>query len=174
MRITFERMADRRPVETLVERDDGVVFRMRGAGGGAELPHDLVHALVEQSLRVEDGIWGCVADGVVWGSMRHVSGRQPPHAAERSERLKKERSDRIQAAEHLADLVGRLARGNEVLPGETARAGHAPEALGAAAAELASAAARWASSKPGDTWAVDWTAPARQSRNDGRPRRRAR
>src|SRR5687768_4283222 len=73
VRITFERMVDRRPVETLVERDDGVVFRMRGAGGGADLPHDLVHALVEQSLRVTDGIWGSVADGVVWNSMRHVS-----------------------------------------------------------------------------------------------------
>src|SRR5688500_7917262 len=92
VRITFERMPDRRPVETLVERDDGVVFRMRGAGGGADLPHDLVHALVEQSLQVTDGIWGSVADGVVWKSMRHVSGRQPPHAAERSEWLKKERA----------------------------------------------------------------------------------
>src|SRR5687767_8928207 len=159
-------MADRRPVETLVERDDGVVFLMRGAGGGAELPHDLVHALVEQSLRVTDGIWGCVADGVVWRSMRHVSGRQPPHAAERSERLKKERAAAIQAAEHVADLVGRLARGDEVLPGETAHAARPSEALGTAATELASAAARWAALTPGDTWAVDWHAPAR---NDGRP-----
>jgi hypothetical protein len=174
VRITFERMADRRPVETLVERDDGVVFRMRGAGGGAYLPHDLVHALVEQNLQVTDGIWGCVADGVVWSSMRHVSGRQPPHAAERSARLKKERAAPIQAAEHLADLVGRLARGDEVLPGETSRAGHTPEALGSAAAELASAASRWAALAPGDTWAVDWKAPARSTRNDGRPRRRAR
>src|SRR5215218_2918724 len=105
VRMTFVRMADRRPVETVVERDDGVVFRIRGAGGGPDLPHDLVHALVEQSLGVTDGIWGCVADGVVWNSMRHVSGRQPPHAAERSGRLKKERAARIQAAEHLADLV---------------------------------------------------------------------
>ena len=167
VRITFERMVDRRPVETLVEREDGVVFRMRGAGGGAGLPHDLVHALVEQSLRVTDGIWGCVADGVVWGSMRHVSGRQPPHAAERSERLKKERAAPIHAAEHLADLVGRLARGDEVLPGETSRAGRTPEALASAAAELASAASRWAVLVPGATCVVDWTAPAR-------PRRRAR
>src|SRR5687768_4314417 len=133
-------MADRRPVETLVERDDGVVFRMRGAGGGADLPHDLVHALVEQSLRVTDGIWGCVADGVVWNSMRHVSGRQPPHAAERSARLKKERAARIQAAEHLADLVGRISRGERVLAGETHRAGHTAEALGSAATDLATAA----------------------------------
>ncbi len=174
MRITFERMADRRPVETLVERDDGVVFLMRGAGGGADLPHDLVHALVEQSLRVTDGIWGCVADGVVWESMRHVSGRQPPHPAERSERLKKERATQIQAAEHLADLVGRLARGDEVLPGETSRPGHTPEALRSAAGELVSAVSRWAALAPGDTWAVDWKASARPPRHAGRPRRRAR
>ena len=174
MRITFERMADRRPVETLVERDDGVVFRMRGAGGGADLPHDLVHALVEQSLRVTDGIWGCVADGVVWTSMRHVAGRQPPHAAERSERLKKERAASIQTAERLADLVGRLARGDDVLPGETSRADHTPEALRSAAGELVSAVSRWAALAPGDTWAVDWKAPARPRRNHGRPRRRAR
>jgi hypothetical protein len=106
--------------------------------------------------------------------MRHVSGRQPPHAAERSERLKKERAARIQAAEHLADLVGRLARGDEVLPGETSHAGHTSQALGSAAAELASAASRWAALAPGDTWAVDWKAPARPTRNDGRRRRQAR
>ena len=68
VRLTFRRMADRRPVETLVERDDGVAFAMRGAGGGRDLPHDLVHAVVEQQLGVGDGIWGCVADGVVWRS----------------------------------------------------------------------------------------------------------
>ena len=169
--MTFERMADRRPVETLVERDDGVVFRMRGAGGGADLPHDLVHALVEQSLQVTDGIWGCVADGVVWNSMRHVSGRQPPHAAERSDRLKKERAASIQAAERLADLVGRLARGGEVLPGETSHAGQTPEALRAAATDLSAAASRWAALAPGATWTVDWRPRPGSTRDDGRPRR---
>ena len=172
--MTFERMADRRPVETLVERDDGVVFRMRGAGGGGDLPHDLVHALVEQSLRVTDGIWGCVADGVVWTSMRHVSGRQPPHAAERSERLKKERAAAIRAAERLADLVGRLARGDEVLPGETSHGGRAPDALRAAAADLASAASRWAALAPGATWTVDWRPRTRSTRDEGRRRRGSR
>src|SRR3954471_24322830 len=121
--MTFRRMADRRPVETLVERDDGVVFTMRGAGGGADLPHDLVHAVVEAELRVRDGIWGCVADGVVWGSMRHVSGRRPPHAAERSERLKRERAEAVMRAEYVAAVVGRLARGEEVLPGEASACG---------------------------------------------------
>ena len=61
-----------------------------------------------------------------------------------------------------------------VLPGETDRTGHTPEALGSAAAELASATARWAALTPGDTWTLDWTAQARPGRSDHRPRRRGR
>jgi hypothetical protein len=80
-------MADRRPVETLVERDDGVVFAMRGAGGGADLPH----------------------------------------AAERSTRLKRERAGQVQRAEALADLVSRLSRGADVLPGVLALGGPGPQ-----------------------------------------------
>ncbi|MBM7805855.1 hypothetical protein JOD57_001692 [Geodermatophilus bullaregiensis] len=162
--MTFSRMADRRPVETRVERDDGVVFAMRGAGGGGDLPHDLVHALVETELGVADGIWGCVADGVVWRSMRHVSGRQPPHAAERSARLKRERAAAIQRAEGLADLVGRCARGAEVLPGEASALGLPPDRVAGAAAALADAARRWRSLAVGETWTVEWRAPGRRRR----------
>ena len=136
MRLTFTRMADRRPVETLVERDDGVVFAMRGAGGGADLPHDLVHAVVEAELAIADGIWGSVADGVVWGSMRHLSGRRPPHAEERSQRLKRERAAAVQRAEGVADLVGRLAKGHPVLDGQVAAAGVPADALAAVARAL--------------------------------------
>ncbi len=160
--MTFRRMADRRPVETRVERDDGVVFEMRGAGGGADLPHDLVHALVETALRVPDGIWGCVADGVVWQSMRHVSGRQPPHAAERSAQLKRRRAAAIQQAEGLADLVRRLSLGAEVLPGEVAASGWAAGDLAAAAAALTEARRRWAALRPGEVWQLDWPAARRR------------
>ncbi len=164
MRLTFRRLADRRPVETLVERDDGVVFEMRGAGGGAELPHDLVHALVEIELQVADGIWGCVADGVVWRSMRHVSGRQPPHAAERSAALKRERAARVQHAEGLADVVARLARGAEVLPAGTTGTGHRPDRLAAAAVVLREAGRSWAAVRPGEVWVVEWPAAGRRRR----------
>ena len=163
--MTFSRLADRRPVETQVERDDGVVFAMRGAGGGADLPHDLVHALVETELRVPDGIWGCVADGVVWHSMRHVSGRQPPHAAELSARLKRERAAAIQRAEGVADLVSRSARGAAVLPGEAAALDLPPGPLAAAAAALADAGRRWRALPVGETWTLEWRpAPARPGR----------
>jgi hypothetical protein len=163
VRLTFRRMADRRPVETLVERDDGVVFTMRGAGGGGDLPHDLVHAVVEQQLGVDDGIWGCVADGVVWRSMTHVSGRQPPHAADRSQRLKSERAASIQRAEALADLVGRLASGAQVRPGEIPATGMPPQALVAAAAELRTARRHWAGLAPGEVRVVEWKASPRRA-----------
>ncbi|MFQ1000669.1 hypothetical protein [Modestobacter sp. SSW1-42] len=168
MRLIFRRMADRRPVETRVERDDGVVFEMRGAGGGADLPHDLVHALVERELQVPEGIWDCVAEGVVWNSMRHVSGRQPPHAAERSVALKRERGSRIQQAELLADVVARLARGAEVLPTEVTGAGHPAARLDAAAAALRAAQRSWAGLPPGETLVVEWVRPGRRPGRRGR------
>ena len=152
-------MPDRRPVETLVERDDGVTYAMRGAGGGADLPHDLVHALVESELGIADGIWGCVADGVVWHSMRHVSGRRPPHAAERSDRLKRERAERIGRAEALADVVGRLARSAPVLPAELTATGVGADRLTAAARVLRDAGRRWAALEPGAEQVVEWALP---------------
>jgi hypothetical protein len=170
VRLIFSGMADRRPVETVVERDDGVVFAMRGAGGGADLPHDLVHALVETELGIADGIWGCIADGVVWDSMRHVSGRQPPHAAERSARLKKERAAVIGRAEAAADLVSRTARGAAVLPGEVAASGFPPERIDGAAVGLRDAGRRWAGLRPGDTLPLTWTVASggRRRRSRGR------
>ena len=170
-------MADARPVETVVERDDGVVFAMRGAGGGAELPHDLVHLLVEQHLGVTEGIFGCIADGVVWGSMRHVSGRRPPHWAERSARLTRERAEPLRSAEYLAHVVGRLARGEPILPGDPARSGQPLPRLREAAAELAAAAERWAALRPGERWTLSWPAagggssPGRRGAGRGRPPR---
>jgi hypothetical protein len=130
-----------------------------------------VHALVETELGVPDGIWGCVADGVVWGSMRHVSGRRPPHGAERSDRLKRDRVARIQHAEGLADVVARLARGDEVLPQQLADVGVGPDRLAAAVGALQDAGRRWAALRPGEEWVVTW--PARQpQRPVSRGRRR--
>jgi len=169
----FERMADRRPVETLVERDDGVVFAMRGPGGGADLPHDLVHAVVEAELAIRDGIWGCVADGVVWRSMRHVSGRRPPHAAERSARLKRERAEAIMRAEGVANQAAHLALGAPAFPGDTGNGRLQAEWLAAAAQALRAAARRWAQLAPGETLVVDWpTAGPGVSRGADRGRRR--
>jgi len=166
VRMTFQRMADRRPVETAVERDDGVVFAMRGGGGGADLPHDLVHAVVEAELPLADGVWGCVADGVMWGSMRHVSGRRPPHAADRSNALKRQRVEAVQRAEIVAHIVGRLARDENILPNEIAASGVPPERIAVAVEAVRDAARRWAALPVGEHWVVEW--PSRPGRSAGR------
>jgi hypothetical protein len=164
-------MADRRPVETLVERDDGVVFAMRGAGGGADLPHDLVHALVETELPLANGVWGCVADGVVWGSMRHVAGRRPPHAAERSDRLKRERVEAVQRAESLAHVVDRLAHDQGILPNEIAASGVPRDRIEAAEEAVREAARRWTALPVGERWVFEWTSPSGRTPGRGGHRR---
>ena len=85
MRVTFPRLPDHERAYALVERDDGVVYRLYGGTAGPRLPHDIMHLVVERELRIRDGIWAGIAAGVVFDSMRHVSGRRPPHAAERSQ-----------------------------------------------------------------------------------------
>ena len=107
--MTFARLPDHERAYALVERDDGVVYRLYGGTAGPRLPHDIMHLVVERELRLRDGIWGAIAAGVVFDSMRYVGGRRPPHAAERSKQvLRAFRSPGLRA-ELLADLVSSAA-----------------------------------------------------------------
>jgi hypothetical protein len=47
--------------------------------------------------------------GAVFSSMEHLDGRRPPHAKDRSALAKRARSDRLQRAELMANLVERIA-----------------------------------------------------------------
>src|SRR5262245_11211200 len=89
---------------------------MDGGPITAVLPHDLVHFTVERALGMSDGIWGAVAAGVVFRSMRHHSGRRRPHAAQRSAALIRANRDRLQRAELIGGFVERVA----VIPQPTA------------------------------------------------------
>jgi len=83
MRITFRRFPGHTTAYSIIERDDGVVYRMQEfTAPGAKLPHDLRHLVVERELRIADGVWGAIAAGVVYTSMEHVRGRRPPDPAE--------------------------------------------------------------------------------------------
>lgn len=105
MRVTFHRPVDHERAAVLIERDDHVVYRLNGGPITSALPHDLVHYTVEDSLGMADGIWGAIAGGAVYRSMTHVSGRRPPHAAERSAALIRRYRDRLMAAELLGGFV---------------------------------------------------------------------
>ena len=109
MRVTFPRLPDHERGYALVERDDGVVYRLYGDMAGPRLPHDVRHLVVESELGLTDGIWGGIAAGVVFESMWHVSGRRPPRAAARSKALLRHFRERGLRAELMAVLVESVA-----------------------------------------------------------------
>ena len=167
MRVTFPRLRDHEIAYAMVERDDGVVYRLQGSRAGTALPHDIRHLVVERELGVTDGIWGGIAAGAVFASMRHVRGRRPPHAAERSAELKRKYRDRVLRAELLADLVESVAALDDPSVEEIRRltgtklavlGGTAPppEAIAAAARALQVEAARWARLRPGEELRYEW------------------
>jgi len=167
MRVTFPRVPDHEIAYAVVERDDGVVYRLRGGRAGTALPHDIRHLVVERELGVADGIWGGIAAGAVFASMTLVRGRRPPHAAERSGDLKRRYRDRLLRAELLADLVETVAALDDPSPDEIRRltgtklavlrgAAPPPEAIAAAARALQVEAARWARLRPGEELRYEW------------------
>jgi hypothetical protein len=197
MRVRFPRLADHQRGYAVVERDDGVVYRMDGfTVMGPDLPHDVRHLIVERELRVSDGIFGAIAAGTVWTSMHHLRGRRPPHSAVRSEQLKKTQRDKIRRAELLANLVEAIAALDDPSPGEINQIARMklsvvpvvepgadpadvialplPAALAGAARALQVEAARWARLRVGDELVYEWppASPASVRRLRPVPRQR--
>jgi hypothetical protein len=142
MRVTFPRLPDDECAWALVERDDGVVYRLYSGTAGPRLPHDIMHLVVERELRIKDGIWAGIAAG---------GPGQPPG----------------QRAELLADLVaGAAALGTLTL--EKIRrltadklaalpdANVDPVLVAVAARALQVEAARWARLRVGEELTYDW------------------
>ena len=171
MRVTFPRLPDHEAAYAVVERDDGVVYRLMSGHAGRALPHDIVHLVVERELGLADGIWGGIAAGMVFASMRHVRGRRPPHIGDRSARLKRAYRDRILRSEMLGDLVETIAALDSPSADEIRRLTGtklsvlrlpeppSPDALAAAARALQVEAARWARLRPGEELRYDWALP---------------
>jgi ribosomal-protein-serine acetyltransferase len=167
MRVTFPRLPDHARGYALIERDDGVVYQLYGGTAGSRLPHDILHLVVERELRIGDGIWGGIAAGVVFDTMRYVRGRRAPHSAERSGQLLHGFSRPQQHAELLAELVSSAASLDHLtaagirrlaadrLPGDSVDT----VAIAVAARALQVEAARWARLRVGESLCYDWPAP---------------
>lgn len=180
--MTFDRLADHEWAHVLIERDDHVVYRMHAGPVTADLPHDLVHYTVEDALGISDGIWGAIAGGVVFRSMKHVSGRRPPHAAERSVALIRQYRDYLQRAELLGGFIESVSDRPEAdWPRLTAatfrsRPSDAPgiEAVARAVAALRETEQRWQALPVGAKLALDWPAHRRiAAPAAGRPREKS-
>jgi len=167
MRVTFPRLPDHERAWALVERDDGVVYRLYGSTAGPRLPHDIMHLVVERELRIKDGIWAGIAAGLVFDSMQHVSGRRPPHAAERSKALLRGFREQGLRAELLADLVSSAATLDTMTLDKIKRLAATklsvlpdtdvdPGVIAAAARALLVEAARWARLRVGEELCYEW------------------
>ena len=142
MRVIFPRLPDHERAYALVERDDGVVYRLYGGTAGPRLPHDIMHLVVERELRISDGIWAGIAAGTV-----------PPQPGLRAELL----ADLVSSAAALdtmtKDKIRRLAADKlAVLPGEQVD----PVAIAAAARAVQVEAARWARLRAGEELTYEW------------------
>ena len=142
MRVTFPRLPDHERAWALVERDDGVVYRLYRDTAGPRLPHDLMHLVAERELRIKDGIWAGIAAG------------EPSHPpALRAELL----ADLVCSAATLdtmtLDKIKRLTAAKlSVLPDANVD----PVVIAAAARALQVEAARWARLRVGEELSYDW------------------
>jgi hypothetical protein len=160
---------------------------MWGGPVDRHLPHDVVHLTVEEHLGIADGIWGAIAAGAVYRSMEHLSGRRPPHAAERSDAIKREYGAKLRWAEFLGGFVEHVAHSGVDRPEAIARLprqhfgtlgeiGMDPAVILNAARALRARDAEWATLAVGDTLCLEWPSwrrmrpPASVTR---RPRRTA-
>jgi hypothetical protein len=96
--------------ELIIRRDDGVELRGHAHGREGRAPHDLVHFVVEGSLELSQGFWGCVAEGAEFKSLELVAGRRRPHATEHSRAILKRARRELTTAEVLTAAVERLTR----------------------------------------------------------------
>ena len=90
--------------ETLITRDDGVSYRLKGVAHMFAIPHDLAHFVVEKTLGLQNGFWGNIAGGAVFKSMDYLGGRRKPKAAERSQSLLKTNGVALNEAEALVRI----------------------------------------------------------------------
>jgi hypothetical protein len=90
--------------ETVITRDDGVSYRLKGVAHMFAIPHDLAHFLIEKTLRLNSGFWGNVAGGAVFKTMEYIGGRRKPKAAARSEALLKTNAAPLNEAEVLVRI----------------------------------------------------------------------
>ncbi len=151
MRVTFPRLPDHQRAYALIERDDGVVYRLEGGMAGPRLPHDIRHLVVERELGITDGIWAGIAAGAA------VDGTRTELIANLVEN--------VAALDHpSAGQIRRLASATLATLPDAGDAGLDPAAIAAAAVALQVEASRWARLRVGEELRYDWPRPPRAAR----------
>jgi hypothetical protein len=106
MIVTAEKTAERPAIIAI--RDDGVSLVIRAPDRKFSPPHDLVHFVVEKTMRLHRGFWGSVADGAKFTSMEVIDGRQRPHANERSAQVIAANASHLSDAERIVGVFQKV------------------------------------------------------------------
>ncbi|GAA0902419.1 hypothetical protein [Streptomyces thermoalcalitolerans] len=155
MEISFRKLPDNQH-EILVRGRKGPDVRLPAQPVGPTMPHDLVHAVVETALGIDDGFWGAMARGATFQGFEFVTPRRHRRSGMK---VLRRGGDAVMAAELRVNWAYRAWRG---LPTEGRAVGRAPidaDALARTGPRLDAAAARWAAVPVGGEllwrWGVD-------------------
>jgi hypothetical protein len=116
MRLVFLPTAKDGSRRVLVHRSDNVTLEMRSYDRKSRVPHDLAHAVTERELQLGAGVFGCIAAGAVFASMRVVTGRPRHDAKARSASIIKANARSITLAELLSGIVHDSVEGSLTRP----------------------------------------------------------
>ncbi|MEU4008620.1 hypothetical protein [Streptomyces pseudogriseolus] len=72
MEMSFRKLPDNQH-EILVRREKGPDVRLPAQPAGPSMPHDLVHAVAETPLGIDDGFWGATARGATFQGFELVT-----------------------------------------------------------------------------------------------------
>ena len=139
--------------EILVRARKGPDLRLPAHPDGPSMPHDLVHAVVETALGIEDGFWGATARGATFQGFELVT---PGRHRRSGVKVLRRGGDAVMAAELSVNWAYRVWRG---LPTEGRGVGPAPleaEALARTGPRLDAAAVRWAAVREGGELLWRW------------------
>ncbi|MGW0122127.1 hypothetical protein [Streptomyces sp. NPDC003327] len=155
MEMVFRKLPDNQH-EILVRARKGPDVRLPAQPVGPTVPHDLVHAVVETALGIDDGFWGAMARGATFEGFELVT---PGRHRRSGMRVLRRGGDAVMAAELSVNWAYRAWRG---LPTEGRGVGRPPldaEALARTIPPLDAAALRWAAVPEGGEllwrWGVD-------------------
>ncbi|MFB9555127.1 hypothetical protein [Streptomyces roseoviridis] len=152
MDIAFRKLPDDRH-EILVRDRQGPDVRLPAQPTGPTMPHDLVHAVVEHALGIEDGFWGAMARGATFQGFELVT---PGRHRRSGLKVLRRGGDAVMAAELSVNWAYRVWRG---LPTEGRGVGRPPltaEQIARTTAPLDAAAARWRDVAEGDVLEWRW------------------
>lgn len=165
MRVTFTRTAERR-YRVDVVREQGDPLLMNPAPGyDSELPHDVMHFLVERELGLHGAVFGQLAAGGTAGTFRPAVGRIGGRLARKSRNLKREGRAQMQLSERLVQLCHARWLGRRLTDSEV-RELHAAGPVERVFEALDATREQWRALPIGGSLTLDWARrapPAKRS-----------